>query len=136
MDCIILISRFSLCFVDGAPGAGVFGAMGSSAVAFGVPAEHILLESHALNTIENIRNVKALVGSEHVALVTSGFHMPRAMRIARQAKLDAAAFPTAWQVVPEGQVNWQRYLPSVDALVRSTIALKEYLALAFDYRKV
>lgn len=109
-------------------------AMRQVLVDFGVPEESITLEARSLNTIDNIRNVRTLVGAQRVALVTSGYHMPRALRLARLAHLDAEAFPTDWQIVPYARPTWARFLPSVDALWYSTLALREWMALAFDRR--
>ena len=69
-------------------------------VALGVPEDRIVMEGKSLNTIENMRETRALVGTARVALVTSGYHMPRALRLARRAGLNAEAFPTDWQVLP------------------------------------
>ena len=62
--------------------------------------------------------------------------MPRALGLARKAGLDAEAFPTDWQVLPHRRPFWEQLLPSVGALAGSGMAIKEYLALAFDYRTV
>ena len=61
-----------------------------------MPSEAIVSEGSSLNTLENIRNVRAMVGDGRVALVTSGYHMPRALKIARQGNLNVGAFPTDW----------------------------------------
>src|SRR5262245_1351236 len=111
-------------------------AMRQFLLALGVPDDRIIMEGRSLNTIENMRETRALVGPAQVALVTSAYHMPRALRLARQADLNAAAFPTDWQVLPGARAWWERLMPSVGALVASGVALKEYLALAFDYRSV
>jgi uncharacterized SAM-binding protein YcdF (DUF218 family) len=109
-------------------------AMRQVLIDFGVPADRIVLEGKSLNTIDNIREVRALVGAEPVALVTSAFHMPRALRLARQAGLTVAAFPTDWRLVPVFRAEWETFLPSVDAMATATIALREYMALVFDRR--
>ena len=75
-------------------------AMRQFLIALGVPEDRIVNEASSLNTIENMRETRALVGTGRVALVTSGYHMPRALRLARTAGLDAEAFPTDWQIVP------------------------------------
>ena len=99
----------------------------------GVPNEAIIEESKSLNTMENVAFVRELVGDKPVALVTSAFHMPRALRIAREAGLKASAFPNEWRYA--GGDPWDRYLPSLDAVSMSGLALWEYMALAFDGRK-
>jgi uncharacterized SAM-binding protein YcdF (DUF218 family) len=101
----------------------------------GVPSEAITDEGKSINTIENIRNVKAIVGDGRVALVTSAFHMPRALQLARRAGLNAAAFPTDYQVLALPRMPWENWLPSVEGLRLSTSALKEIVALNFDFRR-
>ncbi len=100
----------------------------------GVPADAIVSEGHSINTIENIRDVHRLVGDGRVALVTSAYHMPRALLIAAHEKLDVSAFPTDFRALPETRAFWDDWIPSVDALSISTIALREMLAIAFDWR--
>lgn len=59
----------------------------------GVPAEMILTDADSYNTRQNIANaVKLLEGHEvdHVLVVTSDYHLPRAMAIAEDAGLDAS----------------------------------------------
>ncbi|MBN9085744.1 MAG: YdcF family protein [Reyranella sp.] len=101
----------------------------------GVPSEAIIDEGKSINTIENIRNVKAIIGDGRVALVTSAFHMPRALQLARRAGLDAAAFPTDYQALALPRMPWDNWLPSVEGLRLSTAALKEIVALNFDFRR-
>ncbi len=105
-------------------------------LALGVPDDRIVMEGKSLNTIENMRETRALVGAAPVALVTSAYHMPRALRLARRAGLNAGAFPTDWHVLPGTSPWWESLWPSVGALTASGVALREYLALAFDNRSV
>jgi uncharacterized SAM-binding protein YcdF (DUF218 family) len=111
-------------------------AMRQFLVALGVPDSAIVMEGKSINTIENMEETRALVGTGRVALVTSGYHMPRALRLARRAGLNAEAFPTDWQALPGTSPWWEALTPSVGALIASGIAIREYLALAFDYRSV
>ena len=101
----------------------------------GMPAEAIVDEPEAPNTVENIRNVHAMVGDGRVALVTSAYHMPRALQIAAQAKLNVGAFPTDYQATPSVRLPWDNWLPSVDGLGSSIMAIKELIALNFDFRR-
>jgi uncharacterized SAM-binding protein YcdF (DUF218 family) len=109
-------------------------AMRMLLVDLGVPTDRIVLENRSINTIGNIREVRAIVGNAPVALITSGYHMPRAMKIAKAAGLNAAAFPTDWRGLPDERAPWVAWLPSVDSMSDSWIALKEHLAIAFDSR--
>jgi uncharacterized SAM-binding protein YcdF (DUF218 family) len=111
-------------------------AMRQFLLALGVPDDRIVMEGKSLNTIGNMRETAALVGTAPIALVTAADHMPRAFRLARRAGLNAAAFPTDWQVIPGTSPWWDYFWPSVGALAASGTALREYLALAFDNRGV
>ncbi len=99
----------------------------------GVPDSAIVEEGKATNTLENIAFVRKIVGDQPVALVTSAYHVPRALRIARRAGLNAAPFPTEWRYA--GGMVWDDYLPSLGAASISALAIWEYMALAFDGRK-
>ena len=59
----------------------------------GVPEEMILTDADSFNTRQNIANaIKLLEGREvdHVLVVTSDYHLPRAMAIAEDAGLNAS----------------------------------------------
>ena len=103
-------------------------------IAFGVPNEAIVDEGKSINTIENIRNVRALVDGGRIALVTSGYHMPRALQLAALAKLDAAAFPTDFRSLRSLRAIWDNWIFSGDALDLSITALREIIAMKLDVR--
>lgn len=99
-----------------------------------VPLAAILLEPRSLNTRENAQESRLLIGDPHkVALVTSAFHMPRAMREMRRSGINAYAFPTDFRVKPERRSALQRWLPSIEALQLSTLAIKEWLGMWVQY---
>lgn len=100
----------------------------------GVPTDAIVSEGTSLNTIENVRNVRQLVGDGRVALVTSGYHMARALTIARKGNLNVGAFPTDWRLPETARPFWENWLPSIDAMAWSCISLKEHIALLLDRR--
>ncbi len=61
-------------------------------VAQGVPAESILTEPDSFNTRQNLAHASDILaehGVEQVLVVTSDYHLPRALAIARDAGLDA-----------------------------------------------
>jgi uncharacterized SAM-binding protein YcdF (DUF218 family) len=100
----------------------------------GVPSEAIIDEGKSNNTAENIFNVRAMLQDRPVAMITSAFHMPRAMQIARRAKLNFSAFPTNYRALPSTRPSWEDWLPTMEGLEASIIALHEILAIAFDRR--
>lgn len=110
-------------------------AMREILIDLGVPATAITVEEHAENTIENIKFVRGLIGDEPVALVTSAYHMPRALRLARAHELKAAAFPADWHVVSQQRQPWLTWMPTLDAALTSQIALREHAAALFDWRE-
>lgn len=110
-------------------------AMRRFLVDLGVPTEAIVSEGDAMNTIENIRNVRRMVGDGRVALVTSAYHMPRALLLARRGKLTVGAFPTDWRGPPDLRQSWETWLPSIDAMAWSSISLKEHVAILLDQRR-
>lgn len=63
------------------------------AMASGVPARAILVESRSRTTQENIANAAPLVGQGSVLLVSDRLHLTRALAMARDAGMNAAAAP-------------------------------------------
>lgn len=62
-------------------------AMRDYLVAHGVPEEEILMEAASFNTRQNLENAKKLLPADtkKVLIVTSDYHLPRAMAIAADA---------------------------------------------------
>jgi uncharacterized SAM-binding protein YcdF (DUF218 family) len=118
----------------GEPATTEADAMRIFLMALGVPSEAIVAEGRALNTIENMRFVHEMVKNERVALVTSGYHMPRALMIARAVGMNVEAFPTDWRAIRELRPPWENWVPSNDGLGNAGLALHEYAALYLDFR--
>lgn len=74
------------------------GAMAEFLAERGVAAEDILIEDRSTDTVENLTNAKAIMdehGYRSAIIVTSDYHMTRAMWIAKDVGLDASARPSA-----------------------------------------
>lgn len=101
-----------------------------AAVSLGVDPSRIVRFDAPRDTAEEIAALHALVGTQRVVIVTSAEHMPRAMELAAQAGLDAVAAPAS---VAEGApaIGLRAWVPSVDALLRSTAAIHEWLGRAW-----
>jgi len=100
-------------------------AMAEYLVDHGIPAERIVLEDQSSNTMENLRNSKAIIdsmsGRHLVALVTSNYHVFRCIRYAHDIGLACTGIGA--HVAPY-------YWPS--ALIREFVAIhreKKHLAL-------
>jgi uncharacterized SAM-binding protein YcdF (DUF218 family) len=78
-------------------------------VAMGVDRQRITLETRSRNTDENARFTAALVHPESGQtwlLVTSAYHMPRAMGLFRKAGFAATAYPVDYRTVG-GRADWR-----------------------------
>lgn len=69
----------------------------------GVPAEHILLDEKSVNTRQNIENALQLLptNAKRILIVTSDYHLPRAMAIARDLDVEPLGSPS-----PTRQEYW------------------------------
>ena len=76
----------------------------------GIPAERIIVEDRALNTVQNIQYSKALMPSPDasVAIVTNNFHVTRGLALARRQGLTnayAIAAPSTVVYLPNNMLR-------------------------------
>jgi uncharacterized SAM-binding protein YcdF (DUF218 family) len=104
-----------------------------SLIQLGVPAERILEEGTSGNTYEQAVNLRDLLtehGIGRFVLVTSLVHMPRAVGVFRHAGLDPIPSPApVHSKVPQTWLSG--FLPSLDALRTSQVAMREYAGLLY-----
>lgn len=94
----------------------------------GVDAAQIMIEDRSRNTSENAHNIAAMVPpGEHIVLITSAVHMPRAMAVFRAAGVDPLALPTDY-ITNGGYPRWKALSGSGVFLTR--VALREVVGLA------
>ena len=99
----------------------------------GIAKERISVDDQSLNTRQNIfysQEIMRQKGYQQVILVTSAFHMPRAMAECRAAGVQAVAYPTDYQMSLKRDVEFYQFWPSADALSTTSLAIKEYIGLA------
>jgi len=109
-----------------APALGYAGA----AVELGVPATSIIVLSGSLDTEAEARAVAKRLGSAPFVLVTSAWHMPRAVRLMQRAHAHAIPAPAGEQA---GYVRSHipgLLIPSSAGLRETEEALHEYVGLA------
>ncbi|MDR0330304.1 MAG: YdcF family protein [Chitinispirillales bacterium] len=101
---------------------------------FGIDSADVILEGKSLNTRENAIYTKAALteaGLGHdIILVTSAFHMPRAVAVFRKAGFSVTPAPCGYfenKVFSRKPLTW---LPNAAALFESSIALREYYGIA------
>ncbi|MEM7586016.1 MAG: ElyC/SanA/YdcF family protein [Acidobacteriota bacterium] len=83
-------------------------------------------ENRSGSTAEHPIQVRPLLADGPFAVVTSAYHMPRAMTSFRRAGLDPIAFPVDQQI--QGEYGWWDIVPSFGNLSRLQLAWREYLA--------
>ena len=99
---------------------------------FGVARSRIVLEDRSRNTFENAIFSKALAQpkpGERWLLVTSAYHLPRAIGIFRKAGFAVEPYPVDWRT--SGSDDALRPFPTVgDGLRRTDTAVREWVGLA------
>jgi uncharacterized SAM-binding protein YcdF (DUF218 family) len=100
------------------------------AAALGIPAQSIIVSDQALDTRGEARAVAKLLGRSPYLLVTSAYHMPRAMWAMREAGTEPIAAPTGQRAFGALRLAWRDFLPGSAGLGDTERALHEYLGLA------
>lgn len=95
----------------------------------GVDAASLVVLDDSLDTTDEARAIATVVGAARFILVTSAYHMPRAVRLMRRAGLHPIPAPTAQRVAEASGFRPGRWLPSSRGLRKSEHALHEYLGL-------
>ncbi|MCL4476400.1 MAG: YdcF family protein [Nitrospirae bacterium] len=107
-------------------------------VDLGVPAGMIITEEKSRDTMENARNTVEIctrLGYHQPLLVTSAYHMRRAVLSFRKTGWEVVPFPADFRAIPGRRYGWQDYVPVMSDLKNSSLAMKEYAGLIF-YRLV
>lgn len=99
-------------------------------VEWGVSDSAIEVATRSQNTYENAQEISEIqerAPFRSALLVTSAAHMPRAMAVFTKAGLPVIAATADLRVVSVGKGTVMRWLPQVDALSRTTDAIKEWI---------
>jgi uncharacterized SAM-binding protein YcdF (DUF218 family) len=100
-------------------------------VALGVAPDRITAEEQSRNTIENAVFSRLLANpqrGERWILVTSAYHMPRAMAAFRAAGFPIEAYPVDWRT--RGWMDLQKGFPTLsEGLRRTDAATREWIGL-------
>ncbi|HEV7611163.1 MAG TPA: ElyC/SanA/YdcF family protein [Steroidobacteraceae bacterium] len=93
----------------------------------GIAPTSITISDKPLDTASEAREVVMLLGSAPFLLVTSAYHMPRAMRLMHDAGAQAMPAPTGQLTNEPERMNWRGLLPGSGGLRKTERALHEYL---------
>lgn len=100
----------------------------------GVPDSAIVLETHSADTAENAKNTAELLaprGIQHVLLVTSAMHMPRASLLFRETGLNVDPAPCDVHGVEPLAPNILQWIPRAWAATDTEDILHEWLSLQY-----
>lgn len=111
------------------------GAAEALFVRLGIAPERVLLERQARNTAENAALTKALIAPEpddRWLLVTSAFHMPRAVGAFRAVGMEVIPWPVDYRTRGAADA-WRLFPRASEGLRRVDLAAKEWAGLLAYY---
>jgi uncharacterized SAM-binding protein YcdF (DUF218 family) len=97
--------------------------------ALGVGAESLIVLDRPLDTGDEAREVQAILGATPFVLVTSAYHMPRAVLLMKRAGAHPIPAPAAQRVWAGPMRSVHGFLPSARGLRKTELALHEYIGL-------
>jgi len=98
----------------------------------GVKERYVFVDVRSRDTAENALYVKEIcekLGCKRIVLITSAFHMRRAVRVFKKAGLDVLPYPTDHRF--EGSYNLYSLFPKYSVFSDSSTAVREYLGILF-----
>jgi uncharacterized SAM-binding protein YcdF (DUF218 family) len=104
--------------------------MAQAASAMGMPRHQVIVENHSRNTLENSHAVRKLLKGDRIILATSAYYMRRAVAMFTQRGFTVIPAPTYY--LAQTRKNGPALLiPGAGNLARSSVALAEWLSLAW-----
>jgi len=97
------------------------------ALELGVNRNDLIPEPESLDTKDQARIVKSIVGNDTFILVTSASHMPRSMALFKKQGMDPIPAPTAHLVRNNPRPMPSDYFPNARSLHKSETAVYEFL---------
>lgn len=104
-------------------------AMNEVALDLGVPSHDIILEKDSKDTKDQAVMVQNIVGEKRFILVTSASHIPRAMAMFKNLGMLPLAAPAGYLVKKDSSDNLKKFLPSIENLLISNVAIYEYYGI-------
>ncbi len=100
-----------------------------AAIRGGVAQDRIIVTGKVLTTADEAREVAQIPTVHSVLLVTSAFHMPRAVLLFQNRGLKVYPFPTDERTWSKSYLISTSFIPTSSAIQRSEEAMREYLGL-------
>ena len=97
--------------------------------ALGVAEQSLIISDRPRDTRSESNEVRRLLGSRPFLLVTSAYHMPRAMCLMRRAGAEPIAAPAGQRAYGATPISWRSFLPGAGGLADTERALHEYAGL-------
>jgi uncharacterized SAM-binding protein YcdF (DUF218 family) len=126
----ILFSGGSGALIDDADAEASFAVL--LLESFGIARNRITLEDRSRNTVENAVFSKAIIQpkpGERWLLVTSAYHMPRAIGVFRKAGFPVEPYPVDWRT-RRADDGLRPFATIVDGLRQTDTAVHEWVGLA------
>lgn len=95
----------------------------------------IFFEDYSRNTYENARFSSELMkhkgfAGKKILLITSAFHMPRALKCFQKKRLDVTPYPVHFSSIPASYYSWYEwFIPDAYTLYKWDYLLKEWMGL-------
>jgi uncharacterized SAM-binding protein YcdF (DUF218 family) len=102
----------------------------------GIQPSALVVMDRALNTSQEARDVAALLGHERFILVTSAYHMPRAMSLMLRAGARPVPAPTGQILHVQHAADRFGVIPGSSGLHKTEAALHEYLGLVASTMRI
>jgi uncharacterized SAM-binding protein YcdF (DUF218 family) len=125
-------ARFVVSGHDGEGNTSHAQILAEAAISLGVPPDRIDRFDNTRDTHDEALALRKLAGDTPVAIVTSAWHMPRALNLCQTAGLNAIPCPADFMLKPEATADAGLLLFDLGALERSTKAIHEYLGLLWS----
>ena len=95
--------------------------------------KRVIIEDRSLNTWQNARFTRQILkpkpGGDRVVLVTSAFHMPRAVGCFRKAGMNVVAWPVDYRTRGSSDI-WRFFDKPSEGLRRADLIFREWIGLA------
>jgi uncharacterized SAM-binding protein YcdF (DUF218 family) len=103
------------------------------AVSLGIERERIIEVDTVRDTDDETIAIRGIAGASPVAMVTSAWHLPRAMALGAQRQIDAVACPADYSAATDRTIPSDFYKWNLGGLERSTKAIYERIGAAWAW---